>query len=51
MQRATASLGNSVKKSSVKPFPKKVISFVGDMEKNVREVVENLNCRCGSKFS
>ena len=51
MLKGSVSLGNSMRKTSSKGFPRKVISFVGDMEKNIKEILDNLNCRCASKYS
>jgi hypothetical protein len=44
---------SSLKKSVPVPpsfSPKKVISFVGNMQQNVMEILTHLNCRCGCRY-
>ena len=46
--KGTVSLNTSARNSFSKQPQKKVISFVGDMEKNIKEIIENLHCKCAN---
>ena len=50
-RKGTVSLTTSIaKQTQSKNSSTKIISFVGDMEKNIQEIINSLSCTCGCKF-